>query len=125
MLFVEFRFIWFFLAVFTVHWSLRKNVSRKIWLLICSYIFYAAWNWKFVFLLMASTTLDYVVGLMLTRHKTPGARRAWLIVSLCANLGTLAFFKYCNFFISSAAGLLEWLGVPAGLTTLNIIIPCA
>ena len=48
MLFVEFRFFWFFLAVFAVYWSLRKNDSRKIWLLICSYIFYAAWNWKLV-----------------------------------------------------------------------------
>ena len=123
MLFVEFRFFWFFLAVFAVYWSLRQNDSRKIWLLICSYIFYAAWNWKFVFLLMASSALDYVVGLMMTRSKTRGARRAWLIVSLCGNLGTLAFFKYFNFFISSAAGLLEWLGLPASVHTLNIIIP--
>ena len=53
MLFVEFRFFWFFLAVFCVYWSLRENRSRKIWLLLCSYVFYAAWNWKFLFLLMA------------------------------------------------------------------------
>jgi alginate O-acetyltransferase complex protein AlgI len=123
MLFVEFRFFWFFLAVFAVYWSLGKNDSRKIWLLICSYIFYAAWNWKFVFLLMASSALDYAVGLMMTRSKTRGARRGWLIVSLCGNLGTLAFFKYCNFFISSAAALLEWLGLPTSVHTLNIIIP--
>jgi alginate O-acetyltransferase complex protein AlgI len=123
MLFVEFRFFWFFLAVFAVYWSLGKNDSRKIWLLICSYIFYAAWNWKFVFLLMASSALDYVVGLMMTRSKARRARRGWLIVSLCGNLGTLAFFKYCNFFISSAAALLEWLGLPASVHTLNIIIP--
>ena len=59
MLFVEFRFFWFFLAVFSVYWSLRENRSRKIWLLVCSYIFYAAWNWKFLFLLMGSSALDY------------------------------------------------------------------
>ncbi len=123
MLFVELRFLWFFLAVFAVYWSLRRNDSRKLWLLICSYLFYAAWNWKFLFLLLASTTLDYVVGLMLAGSKTQKARRAWLILSLGANLGTLAFFKYFNFFISSAAGLLEWLGLPASLSTLNIIIP--
>jgi alginate O-acetyltransferase complex protein AlgI len=123
MLFVEFRFFWFFLAVFAVYWSLRRNDSRKIWLLICSYIFYAAWNWKFVFLLIGSSALDYFVGMMLMRSKTPGARRGWLMVSLIANLGTLSFFKYCNFFISSAAGLLEWLGLPASIHTLNIVIP--
>ncbi len=123
MLFVEFRFFWFFLAVFSVYWTLRDNSARKLWLLVCSYAFYAAWNWKFLFLLMASTALDYLVGSMLSRTDKPSSRRAWLMVSLCLNLGTLAFFKYCNFFISSASEFLAWLGLPAGFGTLNIIIP--
>jgi alginate O-acetyltransferase complex protein AlgI len=123
MLFVEFRFFWFFLAVFAVYWSLRRNDSRKIWLLVCSYIFYAAWNWKFLFLIMASSALDYFVGAMMARTQNQRARRGWLILSLCANLGTIAFFKYYNFFVTSAAALLEWLGLPASLHTLNIVIP--
>jgi alginate O-acetyltransferase complex protein AlgI len=123
MLFVEFRFFWFFAIVFAVYWTLRENRARKIWLLVVSYIFYAAWNWKFVFLLIASSLLDYFVGTMLARTSDPRARRAWLILSLTANLGTIAFFKYCNFFIESAATLLTWLGLPASLHTLHIIIP--
>lgn len=123
MLFVEFRFLWFFLAVFAVYWSLRRNEPRKIWLLVCSYFFYAAWNWKFLFLIMASSALDYFIGMMMTRTENPRTRRGWLILSLCANLGTIAFFKYYNFFVTSAAALLEWLGLPASLHTLNIIIP--
>src|ERR1700682_363083 len=123
MLFVEFRFLWFFLAVCAVYWSLRRNDARKIWLLISSYIFYAAWNWKFLFLLIGSSALDYVVGLMLARTKNPARRRGWLILSLCANLGTIALFKYYNFFVSSAAEFLAWLGLPASVHTLNIIIP--
>src|SRR3954468_12118692 len=123
MLFVEFRFFWFFLAVFAVYLSLRENRSRKIWLLLCSYFFYACWNWKFLFLIMASTALDYFVGTMLSRTENPGKRRGWLIMSLCANLGTIAFFKYYNFFVTSAAALLSWLGLPASAHTLNIFIP--
>ena len=123
MLFVEFRFFWFFLAVFCVYWSLRENRSRKIWLLLCSYTFYAAWDWRFLFLLMGSSALDFFVGMRLARTENPRARRGWLIMSLCANLGTIAIFKYCNFFISSAAVFLGWLGLPASLHTLNIIIP--
>jgi D-alanyl-lipoteichoic acid acyltransferase DltB (MBOAT superfamily) len=73
MLCVEFRFFWFFLAVFAVYWSLRENRSRKIWLLVCSYFFYACWNWKFLFLIMASSALDYLVGSMLARTDDPGA----------------------------------------------------
>src|SRR6266446_9547794 len=106
MSFVEFRFLWFFLVVFIVYWTMRNNAARKVWLLLCSYFFYAAWNWKFLFLLMASSGLDYVVGMMLARTENPRVRRRWLVVSLCANLGTIAIFKYCNFFISSAATLL-------------------
>ena len=123
MLFIEFRFFWFFLAVFAVYWSLRRNESRKTWLLLCSYFFYACWNWKFLFLIMASSALDYFIGMMMTRTQNPRARRGWLVLSLCANLGTIAFFKYYNFFVTSAAALLEWLGLPANLHILNIIIP--
>jgi alginate O-acetyltransferase complex protein AlgI len=123
MLFVEFRFFWFFLVIFGVYWSLRENRSRKIWLVLCSYVFYAAWNWKFLFLLMASSALDYFVGMRLARTENPRARRGWLVLSLSANLGTIAFFKYYNFFVSSAAELLSWLGLPASPHTLSIIIP--
>src|ERR1700738_4344178 len=123
MLFVEFRFFWFFLVVFSVYWSLRENRSRKIWLLLCSYFFYAAWDWRFLFLLMGSSALDYFVGRMLARTENPRARRGWLMLSLGMNLGTLAFFKSFNFFITSAAGLLAWLGLPASVHTLNIILP--
>src|SRR5437868_7972108 len=94
MLFIEFRFFWFFLAVFAVYWALRENRSRKIWLLVCSYFFYACWNWKFLFLIMASSALDYLVGTMLARTDDPRKRRGWLIMSLCANLGTIAFSRF-------------------------------
>jgi alginate O-acetyltransferase complex protein AlgI len=123
MSFVEFRFLWFFLIVFSLYWAMRENAPRKIWLLFCSYAFYGAWNWKFLFLLFASTTVDYTVGRMLARHKERAWRRAWIIVSVCANLGVLGLFKYYNFFVSSASGFLAWLGLPASLSTLNIILP--
>ena len=72
MSFVEFRFLWFFLIVFIVYWAMRSNSARKLWLLICSYAFYAAWNWKFTFLVLGSTTVDYIVGQMLGRYENPG-----------------------------------------------------
>jgi len=123
MSFVEFRFIWFFLIVFAVYWAMPDNTARKIWLLICSYAFYAGWNWKFLFLLFGSTALDYTVGMMLARHKDPAVRRAWLIASLCANLGVLGFFKYFNFFIASASEFSAWLGLPVSVSTLNVVLP--
>src|SRR6266540_2242849 len=123
MSFVEFRFLWFFLVVFIVYWTMRSNAARKVWLLLCSYGFYAAWNWKFTFLVLGSTTVDYIVGQMLGRSESPAWRRFWIATSVCVNLGVLAFFKYFNFFVSSASGFLAWLGLPASVNTLNIILP--
>jgi alginate O-acetyltransferase complex protein AlgI len=123
MSFVEFRFLWFFLLVFIVYWAMRNNAARKVWLLACSYAFYAAWNWKFAFLLLGSTTVDYVVGQLLGRTESLAWRRLWIAASVCVNLGALGFFKYFNFFVSSASGFLAWLGLPASVNTLNIILP--
>src|SRR5687767_12171632 len=129
MLFVQFRFLVFFLIVFAVHWALRGNTARKVWLLICSHVFYAClflggpesasadefplWTfykhlrdgkelpvgWWFPVVLWASTIMDYVVGLGIGRSQLEWKRRAWLLVSICANLGVLGFFKYYNFFV--------------------------
>jgi alginate O-acetyltransferase complex protein AlgI len=123
MSFVEFRFLWFFLLVFIVYWAMRDNTARKVWLLFCSYTFYAAWNWKFTFLLLGSTTVDYIVGRMLARCNSRTWRRFWIATSVSANLGVLGLFKYFNFFASSASGLLAWLGLPTSTSSLNIILP--
>ena len=123
MSFVEFRFLWFFLLVFIVYWAMRNNAARKVWLLLCSYAFYAAWSWKFTFLLLGSTTVDYIVGQMLGRTESPASRRFWIATSICVNLGVLGFFKYFNFFVSSASEFLAWLGLPASVNTLYLILP--
>lgn len=151
MVFTEFRFVFFFLIVFCIYWALQKHNHRKLWLLVCSYIFYSAWDWRFLFLLLLSTVIDYFVGLMLSRPQVADLqsdivekrktisffnwdallnkpqnqqqRQAWLLLSLVANLGILAFFKYYNFFTESAANLLTFLGLPISLKTLNIILP--
>src|SRR5438094_9495146 len=123
MSFVEFRFLWFFLAVFIVYWTMRNNTARKVWLLLCSYFFYAAWNWKFTFLVLGSTTVDYIVGQMLGRTEHPAWRRFWVATRVCVNLGGLAFFQYFNFCVSSASALLARLALPSGLKTLHLILP--
>lgn len=145
MLFVEFRFFEFFLIVFAVHWSLRGNTARKVWLLICGHFFYAcffigdplvflrdlregSWEkmpsgWWFPLVLWASTAMDYAVGRGLAVSRGELARKAWLVVSLAVNLGVLCYFKYFNFFVTSAGAFLEWFGLHASVHTLQIILP--
>ncbi len=124
MLFIELRFFLFFFLVFSVYWSLRNNDARKIFLLAASYFFYGCWDWRFVGILAASTTMDYTLGIYLTRWESePRKRRLLVAMSVVANLSLIAYFKYCNFFIESAAGLLTTLGLHPHLSTLKIIIP--
>jgi alginate O-acetyltransferase complex protein AlgI len=145
MLFVELRFFFFFLVVLGVHWALPSNTWRKAWLLACSHFFYACFfigapteflgnvqnahwraehaGWWFPLVLMGSTCLDYTVGIGLGNSEKEWRRRLWLLASLATNLGVLCFFKYYNFFITSAADFLHWLHLPAGRWTLNIFLP--
>lgn len=123
MLFTEARFFWFFLLAFGVYWALPRNRVRKVWLLGTSYVFYAAWDWRFLGLILFSTLLDWVVGRRLQREERPVARRSWMAVSLAGNLGLLGFFKYYNFFVESAAAFADLLGFEASPHTLRIILP--
>lgn len=123
MIFVELRFFFFFAAVFLVYWTLPRNFTRKLFLLVSSYVFYGAWNWKFLSLILVSTIVDYLVGLQLPKAESRQRRRGLLLCSLITNLGLLGTFKYFNFFVDSAADLLSFLGLQANLPTLNVILP--
>jgi len=123
MLFIEGRFFVFFLIVFTVHWWLRGMRVRKNWLLLCSYVFYGAWNWKFLSLILISTLIDFTAGRRLQETDDPSRRKRWLITSMVANLGFLGIFKYYNFFAESAHEFLGWLGLHPSAFTLEIVLP--
>ncbi len=123
MLFTQPRFLVFFLVVFAVHWSLPRLRLRKLWLLAANYLFYAAWDWRFLSLIVISTVVDYVAGRAMARENPPGGRKLWLAASLVTNLGILGFFKYFDFFVVSGGELLRWLGLPVGASTLRIVLP--
>jgi len=124
MIFTEFRFLVFFAIVYAIYWTLYSNRWRKAWILVCSYAFYGAWDWRFLSLIIGSTLVDYIVGLKIDQHRDEHKlKRRWLMVSLFVNLGALAFFKYANFFADSAVGLFSWMGLPANEVTLGIVLP--
>jgi alginate O-acetyltransferase complex protein AlgI len=124
MIFSEPRFLLFFVLVFTVHWLLRGNAARKWLLLGSSLYFYGCWDWRFVGLMVACGTVDYLVGLGIGRAHSQGRRGVgWIWLSIAYNLGTLGFFKYFNFFTESGVVFLRWLGLPVSDVTLSIVLP--
>jgi D-alanyl-lipoteichoic acid acyltransferase DltB (MBOAT superfamily) len=125
MLFNSISFALFLPVVFLLHWIISKNKLRQqnIVLLIASYFFYGFWDYRFLFLLLFSTVLDYVTGIMIYRSSVESARKIWLLISIFINLGFLATFKYFNFFAESFVAFLNYFGFKSGFVTLNIILP--
>jgi len=117
-LFNSFEFWIFFAVVLAGFYSLPYRAG-KVLLLGASYFFYMWWNPRLILLILASTVVDYFLGLWL-ETAPPGRRKPLLIVSLVVNLGFLGFFKYYNFFASSLAALL---GLLDDSWALNILLP--
>lgn len=100
-------------------------------LLVASYYFYGTWDYRFLALIIVSTTVDYLCGLWLdVRRVAPdqpptrsGRDRLALLASLTTNLGILGFFKYYGFFATGAAELLSGMGFSAHPRTLDLILP--
>ena len=122
MLFVEFRYLTFFALVFALAWLIRGNRRRKLLLLLASYAFYAAWDWRFTALIAVSTLADYVAALRIEAAQGR-SRGRWLVAALAVNLTLLGFFKYFGFFVDSAVELGELLGVAARRPALEVILP--
>ncbi len=121
MLFTQIEFIIFFAVVIFILYVLKNDKAKKIVLLASSYYFYAYWDYRFLSLIVFSTTVDYVLGKKMKVVEKQKVRNFLLILSLIANLGLLGFFKYYNFFIESFKVVLEPIGFH--LHTLEIILP--
>lgn len=130
-------FVFFFLIVFAIQWFVIAKLPASVrlralhwFLLICSYLFYMSWDYRFGSLMLVSTLVDYMAGRYIENSVQSGhskRNRAFvLIVSLCVNLGILGFFKYADFFIGSFVDLFN-LFSPGTLSEndylLNIILP--
>jgi D-alanyl-lipoteichoic acid acyltransferase DltB (MBOAT superfamily) len=103
----------FLAVVFFAHWLLAGNRRlRVVFLLLASYYFYALWSPKYLVLLFALSTVDFLTAFGMGRTEKPVLRKTLLFVSLFADLGALFVFKYFNFFSGSTANAMAKLGHP-------------
>lgn len=122
MLFNSFQFILFFVAVFGLYLALPRKGQNRL-LLVASYIFYGAWDWRFLFLLAFSTAADFFFGRWIQDSNDTARRKRLVAASVVVNLGFLGFFKYFNFFIESFTDLCALFGVTPDVPTLKVILP--
>lgn len=124
MLFPTLTFGLFFLALYAVVWSCGPhNGWRKLLLLVASWIFYGAWDWRFVALLIASGAVNWAAAGLIARTHGGTARTALFVAGLAFNLGVLAAFKYCGFFLQQVALTLKLLGWSRDLPIFQLILP--
>ena len=109
-----------FLAVVLALFYASPRAFRKYILLVASYFFYGSWNYKFIPLLLTLTAIDYTAARFMEKIPPGPRRKMVLILSLCANLGFLGFFKFYNFLGSNVAWVLD---KPANAFFLNIVLP--
>lgn len=106
-----------FAALFFSIWPFIKKWKnpRYLFLVVCSFIFYGWWDWRFLFLILASGLLDFFSGLGMEAY--PRARKLFLGLSVFGNVGSLMAFKYSGFFADNISALLAIFGLDVELRT--------
>ncbi len=125
MLFNSFNFAIFLPIVFIIYWFFTSNNKKyqNLLLMVASYYFYACWDYRFLFLLIFSTLLDYVTGLQMHYAKNRRIKIFWFWLSILINLGFLGIFKYYNFFAESFSKGLSVFGIETSFIFLDVILP--
>jgi D-alanyl-lipoteichoic acid acyltransferase DltB (MBOAT superfamily) len=117
MLFNSFVFLLFAVIFFFLLYFIRRSNSRQLrwgFLVAASFFFYGWWDWRFLFLILASGCIDYFSALAIYRY--PRRRRLFLVLSILGNVGSLAIFKYSGFIAENLDSLLGVLHIDSNLS---------
>ncbi|WP_333600531.1 MBOAT family O-acyltransferase [Flavobacterium sp.] len=125
MFFNSFHFAAFLPIVFILYWFVghKSKINQNYILILASYYFYSCWDWRFLFLLVFSTLLDYSCAMKIENSQSTSYRKFWLWLCISVNVGFLGIFKYYNFFAASFADLLHSFGLNSSPILLQVILP--
>lgn len=125
MLFNSISFLIFLPTAFALYWFVfRKNLKlQNTFILAISYVFYGWWDWRYLFLLIFCSAINYLVAARLEHINNTKSRKALLGLSCIATLGLLCVFKYFNFFVDNFISAFASIGIRLQPRTLNIILP--
>ena len=122
MLFNSYIF-WAFFALVLISYRCLPHRGQNWMLLVASYIFYGAWDWRFLSLVLFSTFMDFFLAIQIGKQKDARMRKVLLGISCCSSLGLLGFFKYFNFFARELTDLLGAIGLEFMKPTMDIVLP--
>lgn len=122
MLFNSLEFLIFFPIVVSIYFALSDRL-RRFFLLAVSYYFYMSWKPEYLILIIISTLIDYHAGIQIGKTASGSKRKAYLVLSLCTNLGILFAFKYFNLFNDTAREVFNSLNVFYDIPAFEAILP--
>ena len=120
MLFSSVTFLFIFLPIVVGIYYLLPQKLHNAFLLIASIIFYALGEPKYLLILFGIILINYFGAVFITCYEKRA--KFWLVLTLVANIGTLAYFKYFNFIINNLnqafqTGFSLWnVALPLGIT---------
>jgi hypothetical protein len=118
------EFAAFFVVVLLVSWLLMPTPKYwKPFILAASLAFYAAADWRWVFLLLASIVGNQAAATVISRMARGPGRKAVLIAALVGNLALLGVFKYLGFFVDGVNSLVTAFGFSGEQQVLELALP--
>ncbi|MBC8343507.1 MAG: MBOAT family protein [Bacteroidetes bacterium] len=122
MVFSSTIFLFYFLPATLILYFISPYKWKNLLLLVAS-IFFFSWGAPvFIFILLTSITIDFLIGRMMVSMEKKQKRKLFLLASLILNLGLLVYFKYANFFIENFNSLLELFGA-RNIEWIYIVLP--
>ena len=124
MLFPTATFAIFFLIVLPLSWLLMPRGERwRPFIIAASFVFYSAWDWRFVLLLAASIVWNQLFAHAIHRRSDVRTRKLLVAGAVAGNLALLGYFKYVDFFVTSTNNVFAWVGVDVPLEARSIVLP--
>lgn len=114
---------WIFFAFVALVYSRLSHLLRNRFLLVASYFFYGCWDWRFLLLILFTTTFEFVAARTISEEENLQKRKRWVTASVCVELGVLAVFKYFGFFLEELNRVLIGFGLDNWEPGLRIILP--
>jgi alginate O-acetyltransferase complex protein AlgI len=123
MLFDSLAFAGFFVVFLLLYYLVRGSLAARNALIVAgSFVFYGFWSVRFLMLLIATATFDFVAALMISNARPP-RKKLWLVASITVNLAVLGFFKYFNFFTESFSQLAATMGWNLSAPAISVLLP--
>ncbi len=122
MLFNSIPFLFFFVVVTTLYFLIPFKF-RWSWLLAASCFFYMFFKPEYILILIFTIVIDYIAGIYLEKIEDRAKKRRFLIMSIIANIGVLAVFKYYNFINDNITGVAHLFGFSNHMPSLKMILP--